>query len=107
MEQGIFSFGIKEQLMAMLQNVNGVNKKRTCNAGASSVCVTRPNIMVYLIDTRIQLEATYSQLEPTLMSSNRRISIIFQILIAGRVILPSLLKIVLTKMLSKWQMALL
>ena len=33
MEQRIFSFGIKEQMMVMLQNVNDVNKERTCLAG--------------------------------------------------------------------------
>ena len=38
MEQRIFSFGIKEQLMVMLQNVNDVNKERACLAAASSVC---------------------------------------------------------------------
>ena len=47
-EQRIFSFGIKEQLMVMLQNVNDVNKtkERTRFEAVSSVCVTRPNIMV-------------------------------------------------------------
>ena len=46
MEQHIFSFGIKEQLMVMLQNVNDVNKERTRLAVASSICVNQPNIMV-------------------------------------------------------------
>ena len=46
MEQLIFSFGIKEQLMVMLQNVNDVKKRGTCLEAAFSVCVTRPNIMV-------------------------------------------------------------
>ena len=39
-------FGIKKQRMVMSQNVNDVNKERTRLAVASSVCVTRPNIMV-------------------------------------------------------------
>ena len=46
MEQLKFSFDFKEQLMVMLQNVNDVNKERTRIASVSSVCVTRPNIMV-------------------------------------------------------------
>ena len=40
----VLSFGSKEQLLVMLQNVNVVNNKRTRIAAASSVCVTRPNI---------------------------------------------------------------
>ena len=40
MDQHILSFGIKEQLPEMLQNVNEANKERTRIAGASSLCVT-------------------------------------------------------------------
>ena len=53
MEQRKFSFGIKEQLMVILQNVNDVEqnrerewcrtKERTCFAAESSVCVTSIN----------------------------------------------------------------
>ena len=44
MEQLIFSFGIKEQLTVMLQNVNDINKRAHPLEAASSVCVTRPNL---------------------------------------------------------------
>ena len=46
MEQRRFSFGIKEQLTVVLQNVNEVNKERPRIAAATSICVTQPNIMV-------------------------------------------------------------
>ena len=46
MEQHVFSFSIKEQLMVMLQNVNAVNKELTRLAAASRVYVTQPKIMV-------------------------------------------------------------
>ena len=48
MEQRIFSFGIKEQLLEMLQNVYEVKQRPHPFAAAPSVCVTRPNIMVSL-----------------------------------------------------------
>ena len=40
MEQHILSFGIKEKLPEMLQNVNEVNEERTRIAAPCSVCVT-------------------------------------------------------------------
>ena len=49
MEQRIFSFGIKEQLSEMLQNVSEVNKERTRLAALS-----HHNIVSYLEYSNIQ-----------------------------------------------------
>ena len=55
MEQRIFSFGIKEQLMVMLQNVNDVNKrahpqcsgvKRMCDSTKHNGLITLGSVQV-------------------------------------------------------------
>ena len=47
MDKGIFSFGIKEQLMITLQNVSEVNRERSHLTAASSVYdSTKHNVLV-------------------------------------------------------------